>query len=224
MRARTRRKINMGIRVLEFGRLHPDPSPAYIAAMARLKERLTRAEQLARQEISGWSDVHAATGQKKKLRLLIRRSYLDHLVSVAEAASVEEPSLAIKFVYPKDATTYQAFYTAASGIAAEAETWKDLLLRHGLSEEVLSELNAALDEFQAAERQGDLGRLAHVGAGAELVVIARQVLQVVRVMNGVVRLRFKHQTELLAAWESASNVIAAPHSHEEEEPELSPAA
>src|SRR5215218_1415771 len=208
--AKTRRKLNMGTRVMEFSRKYPDPSPGYIAAVARLQDRLARAEQLARQQNDGRSEVRVATGRKRELRRLMLQAHLDHLANVAEIASVEEPELLQKFVFPSDATTYQAFQTAASGIAAEAESRKDLLVKHGLSEDVLTGLKTSLDQFETAVEQGVAGRLAHVGASAELVVVSEQVVQVVKVMNGLIRLRFGNQPEILAAWESASNVLATP--------------
>ena len=39
-------------------------------------------------------------------------------------------------------------------------------------------------------------------------MVSEQVVQVVKVMNGLIRIRFGNQPETLAAWESASNVIA----------------
>jgi len=138
------------------------------------------------------------------------QAHLDHLANVAEFASVEEPEVLQKFRFPADATTYLAFRAAASSIAAEAESRKELLMKHGLSEEVLSGLKVALDQFETAVEQGSAGRLAHVGATAELVAIAEEVVQEVKVMNGLVRIRFANQPEVLAAWESAINVVATP--------------
>jgi uncharacterized protein (UPF0210 family) len=198
----------MGYRVLEFSRHYPEASPGFVAAAARLQERLNRAEQLARQQNDGRSEVRVATARKRELRRLIRQAHLDHLANVAEIASAEEPEILRKFVFPPDATTYQAFQTAAAGIAAEAESRKELLMKHGLSEEVLNGLKVALEQFQAAVEQGEAGRLAHVGASAELVVVSEQVVQIVKVMNGLVRILFGNQRDTMAAWESASNVVA----------------
>jgi len=49
-----------------------------------------------------------------------------------------------------------------------------------------------------------------VGASAELKDVADEVVQIVHVMDGLNRYRFMTDGELLAAWESASNVLAAP--------------
>ena len=210
MRAKTRRKIEMGQRVLEFSRLHPDPSPGYAAAVTRLQERLARADQLAQQQVDGRAEMRVATRRKQEIRKLMMRAHLDHLASVAEIASVEEPALLQKFRFPPDATTYLAFRAAASSMAAEAESRKELLLRHGLSEDVLVGLKNSLDEFETALEQGAAGRLSRVGATAELDSVSDEIVQIVKVMNGLVRLRFAHQSELLAAWDSASNVFATP--------------
>ena len=61
------------------------------------------------------------------------------------------------------------------------------------------------------------GRLGHVGATAELGTVAEEVGQVVKVMSGLIRVRFASQPELLAAWESASNVVAAPRPEDKPE-------
>jgi hypothetical protein len=207
----------MGSRVLEYTRLHSDTSPAFVAAVARLQERLARADQLARQQMDGRSAVHVATARKAELRRRIKRTHLHHLRSVAAMASVDEPELERKFVIPEDAFTYRGFQTAASGLAAEAQSRKELLLKHGLAEEVLSGLEVALDQFETAVEQSAAGRLTHVGATAELNTVAEEVVQIVKVMTGLIRVRFANQPELLVEWASASNVVAAPKPEEKPE-------
>jgi hypothetical protein len=210
MRALSRRQLEMGQRVLEFSRQHPDPSPGYVAAAARLQERLERAQQLARQQVDGQSEVRTSTLRKAELRRLMLSAHLRHLASVAQFAAVDDPEVLQKFDFPADATTYLAFRTVAGGMVAEAESRKELLMKHGLSDEVLSNLKVVLDQFENEVEQGAAGRLAHVGATAELVTVGEEVVQMVKVMNALVRIRFANQPELLAAWESASNVVATP--------------
>lgn len=208
----------MGQRVLEFIRQNPDPSPGFAAATVRLRERLARAHQLAQQQLDGRSEMFAATARKADLRRTMLRAHLDHLINVAQVAAAEDPELAQKFAFPADARTYLAFRAAATGMAAEAESRKDLLLKHGLSEDVLSGLMTSLDQFETAVEQGSAGRLARVGATAELVTVADEVVQVVKVMNGLVRLKFASQGSVLAAWDSASNVFATPKPEDNPEP------
>jgi hypothetical protein len=210
MNAKTRRKIEMGKRALDFSRAHPDGSPGYAAALARLEDRLTRADHLASQQRDGILEARVATARKRDLRRTMKQAHLGHIASVAEAASREEPELAQKFVLPRRANSYLAFRTAARGMEAEAENRKELLVKHGLSEPVLQALAVALDQFDTVVEQGSHGRLAHVGASAELDTVADEVMQVVKVMNGLNRFRFANAPESLAAWESASNTVATP--------------
>ena len=206
------------MRVREYARLHRDASPAFVAAVTRLQERLDQATRLERQFNDGRSAVSVATARKSELRRRIRRTHLHHLSSVAEVASVEEPELTRKFVIPGRIFTYRGFHTAAGGVAAEAESRKELLLKHGLAEEVLSGLQVALDQFETAVEQGAAGQLTHVGATAELGALADEVVQIVKVMTGLIRVRFAGQPELLAEWGRASNVVAARRSEEKPGP------
>jgi hypothetical protein len=178
--------------------------------VARLQELLDRAGRLAHQQLDGRSAVHVATARKVELRRLMKRTHLRHLTRVAAVASVEEPELERKFMIPRDTHTYRGFQTAASGMAAEAASRKELLVKHGLDEEVLTGLQVALDQFDTAVEQGAAGRLEHVGATAELNQVAEDVVQVVGVMTTIIHVRFVNQPEILAAWDSASNVVAAP--------------
>jgi hypothetical protein len=212
MNAKSRRKIEMGKRALEWSRAHPDASPGYAAAVSRLEDRLNRADQLAEQQRVGILEVRRATVRKRELRRTMKQAHLDHLASVAEVASAEDPELAEKFVLPRRVNTYLAFRTAARGLAAEAESRKELLVKHGLSETVLQGLTQSLDEFDAVVEQGTQGRAAHVGASTELDTVANEVVQVVNVMDGLNRFRFGKDGELLAAWENVSNVLAPPRS------------
>ena len=172
--------------------------------------------------MDGRSEVHAATARKRELRQLIRKAHLDHLINVARLASVEEPELIQKFAFPQEATTYRAFHAVADTMAAEADSRKDLLVKHGLSEEVLSGLKVALDQFQTAVEQGSAGRIAHVGANAELEDATDEMVQVVKVMNGLIRIRFANQSQPLAAWESATNVFGPIRPSTEPAPEVPP--
>jgi hypothetical protein len=80
-----------------------------------------------------------------------------------------------------------------------------------LVETVLEHLVQSLDQLDEAIEQAAEGRLAHVGASAELDTVADDVVQLVRAMDGMNRYRFANEPEALAAWVSASSVLATPH-------------
>ena len=91
MDAKTRRKLEMGTRALDFSRTHPDTSPGYAAAVARLEERLARADQLAGQQRAGQLEVRAATVRKQELRRAMTKAHLVHLAQAAKIAGREVP-------------------------------------------------------------------------------------------------------------------------------------
>ncbi len=208
----------MGTRAHDFSRAHPDASPGYAAAVTRLEALLARADQVAGQQREGLLEVHAATARKKELQRSMQQAHLSHLAQVAKVAAREVPELAQKLVLRPRTRTYLAFRTAARGMAAEAQSQKEVLVKHGLVETVLDNLVQALDQFDAAVESGAEGRRAHVGASAELTAVADEVFQIVNVMDGLNRYRFMNDAELLAAWESASNVLAAPRAAEKPAP------
>jgi hypothetical protein len=210
MKAVTRRKIEMGMRALKFSRAHPDGSPGYTEALTRLEDRLARAQVVAEQQREGIANVRAASERKRDLRRTIKRTHLDHLASVAQVAAKEVPELIQLFTLPQQANPYLAFRTAARGLAAEAESRKELLVKHGLTDTVLAGLAQDLNEFDAAVDRGAEGRAAHVGASAELDAVGNEIVQLVNVMAGLNRGRFGQNPELLATWASVSSVLATP--------------
>jgi hypothetical protein len=197
----------MGARVLGFSRANVDPSPGYTAALSRLEDLQVRAEQVAEQQRHGITVSRVASAKKHELRRLMRRTQLSHIAAVADAASKSLPELAQNFVLASEDLPYSAFRTAARGMAAEARSRKEFLVLHGLTDTVLDSLGEKLDEFDKAVQQGNEGRREHVGASAELDALAEEIVQVVRIMDGLNRYRFAGNAELLAAWESACNTF-----------------
>jgi hypothetical protein len=205
-----RRKIEMGKRVLEWSVLHPDSGPGSAAALKRLQDRLARADQLAEQQRDGLLEVRRSSARKRELRREIKLAHLNHIVSVAKVASVDEPDLVEKFKLPGRATNYSAFRTAARGILSEAESRKELLVNHGLSEPLLDSLRKLLDELDSVVDQGAQGRALHVGASVEQDNVADEIVQSVKIIDGSNRFRFARDGELLSAWETTSNLAATP--------------
>ena len=192
--------------VLGFKQIRTDPSPALTTALGQLEDRLDRGEEIAGRQLEGVRIVRAASQRKLELRRGLTGTHLSHLVHVGKAASREVPELAQKFVFRPGSRSHLGFRTAARGMVAEAQTHRDVLLKYGLGEDVLTDLTAGLDQFDAAMEQGQAGRQTHVGASADLRALADEIFQIVLFMDGLVRHRFRNNPEALAAWESASNI------------------
>lgn len=116
--------------------------------------------------------VQSATARKRDLCRTLRRAHLSHLRHVARIAERDLPELGQKFRLKRGTIPYRTFRTAARGMAAEAESRKEVLVKHGLSDTVLESPALALDEFDQAMKQGIAGWRAHVGASADLDLVA----------------------------------------------------
>jgi len=207
MNRRVSRRLEMGTRALEFSEAHPVDSPGYATAVQQLKEQLARAEQLGKEQERGTTEVHAATARKNELKRSIRWSQLVHLAGVAERAAKEVPGLVQKFDLPRVPNRNLGFSTVARTMVEEAQRHKDVLIKHGLVEQILDSLGESLDQFDEVVQHGAEGRRVHIGARANLEVAADEVVQIVKILNGYNRHRFITQPDLLAAWTAARNVV-----------------
>lgn len=211
MNAKTRTKLNMGDRALNFSRAHPNASPGYEATLTGLEQLLTRAEQLARIQQEGISQRLAANGRKRALRRQMSETQLRHLAKVAKKASREVPELLGKFTFKAPGPRpYRAFRALAGTLVAEAQTHKETLVKHGLADMVLDGLVQSLDQFDQASKDSTDALRAHVSARVELDIIGDEVVENVEVMDTLNRFRFANEPEVVAEWDAVSNVIGPP--------------
>ena len=210
MNAKSRRKLEMGKRALGFSRAHPDQSVGYTAAVDRLADRLQAGDQLALQQRDGLLEVRAASQVKRELKKTLAQAHLRHLAQAARLAGKEAPAIAQKFAVPATKLPYASFRTAAGAVVTEAETNADLLRKYGLAEPVVASLKSTLDQFDAAVERGSVGRRTHVGASSDLDNVAAEVVALVGLIDGMNRIRFAGEPEVLAEWENVSDVRATP--------------
>jgi hypothetical protein len=224
MKSRTRRRIEMGLSVVAFSEANPDTSAGYATTLASLKDRLARAAELIRLQRDGFAGARGATVQKHDLRRIIVRTQLRHVAQVAELAANEVPEVLQKFVLPREQIPYLEFQAAAHALLAEALNHKELLVQHGFAETLLTDLVKNLELFDQAMGQSTDARRTHVTASAELDAIGDAIVHLVKVMDTLNRSRFHNSVQLLAAWESASNVFGPvqPSGEEPAGPEKSP--
>ena len=207
MQAHIRRKLAMAARALDFAQAHPFTDPSYTTLVARLQDRIARADALVVQQIEGHTAEHAAIVQRDALRDTIRRVQLRHLVALAEMASRDHPELVGKFVNPNPRAPHKVVVTAARALITAATPYQDLFVSLGLSPTFLTDLTQTIAQFDQATEGAHTGRRAHVGARADLVIAAEDCVRLVGLLDGVYKIRFRTDAESLAAWESSKNVV-----------------
>ena len=76
----------------------------------------------------------------------------------------------------------------------------------GLSELALTDLKNEVEAFEEAIEAGHVGRRDHVDASADLNVVTGEVLNLVGMLDGLHRYRFRNDAELMAELDSVSHV------------------
>jgi hypothetical protein len=123
------------------------------------------------------------------------------------------------FRLERNARSRQALLAAARAMADQAVAHKEVLSEHGMTEELLAELQEAVVQFEAIAEEGARARRDRIGAVSEVKAVTTEIRGLVRVLDGLNRHRFRGNGEMLAAWASAQEVIGPAQSRSESKSE-----
>lgn len=207
MRRDVRRKIEMATRVREFCRAHPSDDSSHVGALARLEERLTRAEGLAIEERAGRIAELSSAARREELRRTMHFQLLRHLVRVGELAAKDNAGLVGKFRLRMPNATNKAFLVSSKAMLADGLANKDLFVSLGLSAAMFEDLGKAVAEFEAATIAGSKGRSGHVGARVDLESVSGELLDLVELLNTFNRYRFRNEPQLTAEWDNVTSMV-----------------
>ena len=207
MDAILRRRLEMAARVRDFLRTHRTDGVGQGLGLARLELLLERAEQLAEQQRVGLVTTRGATKQRRKVRRALSNKLLRYMRVVGAVVGKENHALADQFRMPPSNASAQALLTAGLAILEKATANKEALIGLGMDPQVLEVLGQALGDFEQTLEDSRAGRREHVGASADLQIVAAEIGEQVRLLDGVVQYRFGDNAELMAAWASARNVL-----------------
>ncbi|MDX2121568.1 MAG: hypothetical protein SF070_11005 [Gemmatimonadota bacterium] len=205
MDADTRRRIEMGQRILHFSRQHPADDPGHQAVVNRLADRLEQARRSQARELSGHKHEAAAIAHRDEVRASIQLDLvvLASLCRMAHRDGLDGVDL-IRLPQPKD--NLVAFHTVARTIEGQGKEHREKLRDYGPIDVLLDRLAASLEQFESLEALKSGSFLAHVGAYGGLRGLGMEIVQLARHLDCLNRHRFQGRTELLAAWKSARNV------------------
>ena len=208
----------MAGRVSGFCHVHPSTEGGYTLVLDKLDESVARMKTLAEQQEDGYVTKRAAVTRRREVRRRIHNELIRHLVTVAAVADQELPGLADQYRFPRGNENNETFGTVARTMLDQGTAHRELLVKHGLSERLLDDLDAAVKEFEASVAASNEGLRGHVGARAELRAVSSEIMLLVGMLDGLNRYRFSGNAELLAAWESARKVVRGPRTGEETAP------
>jgi hypothetical protein len=217
------RRLNMAVRVRDFCDTNPSTDPSFVSVLGRLKEAINKMVALGSRQVSGILSRHASIVNRQQIRRRLRNDLLRHLVTIAQDASAEKPGLGDQFEIPGSNLSNARFHAASKAMLELGMAEKEVLVKHGLSDKLLDDLATAVAEYEGSITVTNTSREDHIGARAELEQVSDEVVQLVQMMDGINRYRFRGDPHLLVAWEAARHVVSGPQS-KPETPATPPAA
>ena len=212
MRSDLVRRLEMAVRVRDFFRTHQTQGATQDGAVARLEQLVQRAQALATQQREGVVATRSSAELRAEVRKALQTKFLRYLAAVGAGVARDKTELGAAFRLPRPRGGNQVFVTWARAMLDQATAQKDVLMKGGMSAQLLDDLGAALTEFEQTLEATRAARLDHVGATGDLEVVLSDITQQVRVLDGLVRYRFGNDQEAMSAWASARNVVGPVHS------------
>lgn len=214
-----RGRLDMATRVRDFLRAHKVDVVGEGLGLAKLEELVQRADGLVARQRAGIAATRAATLQREGIRDTLQTALLRYLKAVSQAAATENSDLLAQFQMPHVNVSHRVFVAAARGLLTKATEQKDLLVSHGMQPSLLEDLGATLAEFEQTLEASRAGRREHVGARADLDAVAAEIVKQVRVLDGLMRYRFRNNADLMGEWASVRNVLGPFRSKGQKPPE-----
>ena len=205
MRTAFRVVLDMVGRAVEFLLAQPDPNATTGAVVTRLSGLRDRLEELARIHLAAQAAVAAAISTKGELRAGLEQQ-IGALRGIAVTAAATAPALKAHLRPFRRSLSESAFLAIAQVAVTEALALKEALMALGMPEVLLDSINTDLDQFEAAIARQQQSLNTQVGAAAEMKLVARDIMGVIRHFDALHKLRFRKDPELLFEWQRARNV------------------
>ncbi len=211
------KKLKVAEGALAFCQEHPGDELGYARVVARLEERVLHARSLLEEEERAHLHVRSAVDRLPVLRGSIRDQLLA-LRAMAMSARDDAPELGTLLRLPALRGPFLDFLTEARQMLATARPYAILLSYYGLPDDLLEQLARDIDAFDRALTDKQVARYTHVGASADLQKTTSEILAIIHQLDALHRIRFRGNTELIAAWNSARNIPwprrhRQPHAH-----------
>lgn len=207
MNAKDVHKYQMGVGAHELCTQHPMADPDGVEAVNRLQGLLQRFRELAAEQHEADVTGRAIVQRQREIRLVVARDHLPHLANVGRLAARDLPELARTFS-PRRIKTNMQFRTVTGTMVEAARAHQDVLRKHGLLVTMVDDLEKDLVEYDALSEALRLHQTSRSGATTDLHRVAKDIVAVVKVIDGHNRFRWRDDTRMLAAWRTASSIRA----------------
>ena len=211
MNKNDRVRYDMFIRVDEFGKTNAADFPLTgIAAtqFAVVGEVITQLQSLIGDQTASRDDARFHYNTKATMREDLRAEMSD-INETAHSMIYQFPGIDLKFRMPRGSGDTELL-AAARAFYTNSLEYEDTMTEYGLPTSFRADLNAAITAFEQSLNAPGGAMDSQVAATADIGETVRRGMQAVRVLDGVVRNKYRGSTGKLAAWLSASHIEKLP--------------
>lgn len=136
------------------------------------------------------------------------REYLQTILRTANAVDYEIPNFSKEFVFPKNRTD-QELLTSARVTLPKVVANKQIFIKYGLEAEIISDLEAEINAFEATLMTSASAVGMKVTATSEIGEAVKKGSIGLRVADAIIKNLFRDNPSKLAAWTAASHLERA---------------
>lgn len=199
-------RLAMYVRLQDFLLAYPFGDPPADGLVKVYRDKVTRIRTLVTQQQDGVTSRKAQNAKHREIRGQITREPLRHLKGVAKGLGPEVKELAAGLSRSVIDLNREEFLATVTSVQAAVKANHDTLRANGMAEDTSAILDGMVAAYGEALADANAGLRAHTGAVAELKVLSRDVMKLVKQLDGMVLFRFRDQPDVLGAWVSARNV------------------
>ena len=200
------------VRAAMFGRVeeyfHTDPpgDEPTIQLVGVFTASLGQLRGLAVEQQQGEGERQAQHAKQAEIRQRMVAGPMRHLSHIGRSLKPEKAEVRVALVRRGYGLSQERFLATVRNMVATAEQEQELLRTSGMAEQALVELKGMLGEYEQATRDANAGLLLHTGARGKMDTLGRELIQLVRQLDGIVVYRAGKDAGKVAAWKTARNV------------------
>lgn len=208
-----RRRLEMFIRVRQFGEDNTADFPTgTIGAtqFAAIDAVIGEVEQFTGDQAASFGDARQLFVSKETARENLREEMYE-ISQTSRSMEYEFDGIDAKFRMPRNRND-QDLLAVGRAFHAESEQYETAFENYGLGARFREELQSAIDAFEASLNPTGSAIDDQVAATAQIGDAIRRGMIARRILEGVVKNKYRNNVGKLAAWLSASHIEKAPKS------------
>lgn len=211
MNDRERFRYDAFVRMKQFGADNATDFPAASIGGVQFAENATVVDlldQATGEQAGSFGDTRFAFVGKETNRENLREG-VSEISRTARSMNYQFPGIAAQFRMPRG-NNDQELLAAARAFHSDSADYNDEFIAYGLPATFRADLQTDIDAFEASLGATGSAIDSHVEATAEIGAIVKRGMVARRILDGVVKNKYRNDVGKLAAWLSASHIEKAP--------------